>query len=171
MRKIAEDAGCSATAIYIHFKDKESLIEALSLEDFLVLASSLAPLAKTKDPLTRLRRMSEAYVQLALENPHSYRFLFMTSKTAVHPERSLVRDRPEENAYLMLRATIEEALHKGLFRKGLKDADALAQSFLAGVHGVVALHLTNFNDPWIPWRPVKARARLMLDTLIRGLTA
>lgn len=169
MRRIAADAGCSATAIYLYFKDREALIEALSLEDFLLLARKLSPLAKVPDPLERLRRMAEAYGRFALEKPHAYQFLFMTQKAAVPEAAGRQRNRPEENAYLMLRGTIQQALE----RKQLKaeDPDLLGQTLLAGVHGVVALHLTNFEDPWVPWRPVKRRIRFMADALLASFTA
>jgi hypothetical protein len=26
------------------------------------------------------------------------------------------------------------------------------------------------KDPWVPWRPVRKKAQLMIDALIRGLT-
>lgn len=169
MRRIAADAGCSATAIYLHFRDREALIEALSLEDFLLLAHRLAPLAKVSDPLERLGRMAEAYGRFALEKPHAYQFLFMTRKAAVQEAESLARSRPEENAYLLLRETIRQAIKDKRLKAG--DADLVAQTLLAGIHGVVALHLTNFEDPWVPWRPVKARIRFMADTLLASFAA
>jgi AcrR family transcriptional regulator len=169
MRKIARAANCSATAIYLHFPDKQALVEELALTEFLDLAQAFAPLAALPDPVERLRAMGRAYAAFALSRPDSYRFLFMTPKPQVSPVRSGLRNQPQENAYLLLRAFLAEALQTGRFRKEFTDPDLLAQTLLCGVHGVVALHISNFQDPWVPWRPVEGRVDTMIDALFGGL--
>lgn len=169
MRKIARAAGCSATAIYLHFPDKLALVEELALAEFLELARSFQPLANLPDPLQRLRALGRTYAAFALARPDSYRFLFMTPKPQVSPDQSRLRNRPEENAYLLLRKVLAEAIAAGCFREEFTDPDLLAQTLLCGVHGVVALHISNFQDPWVPWRAVERRVDTMLDALLRGL--
>ena len=170
MRRIAKAAGCSATAIYHHFPDKHALVEELALAEFLELAHAFMALATLPEPLERLRAMGLAYAQFALSRPDSYRFLFMTPKPPLDPDRSRLRNRPEENAYLLLRAILAEAIEAGCFREEFTDPDLLAQTLLCGVHGVVALHISNFQDPWVPWRGVDERVETMLDALIAGLS-
>jgi AcrR family transcriptional regulator len=169
MRKIAQAANCSATAIYLHFPDKQALVEELALTEFLDLAQAFLPLADLPDPVERLRAMGRAYADFALARPETYRFLFMTPKPQVSHARSRLRNQPQENAYLLLRAVLSEALETGRFREEFADPDLLAQTLLCGVHGVVALHISNFQDPWVPWRPVQGRVDTMLDALFRGL--
>ncbi len=169
MRRVAAIAGCTATAIYIYFKDKEDLLQALVLEDFLELARDLEGLQALPDPLDRLRALGLAFARYAEAKPDHYRFLFMTPRPAVRPEASLQRHRPDENAYLLARQAAAEALATGRVAPRFQDADALVQTLLSGIHGVVSLHISNFHDPWIPWKPLEARVQLMLETLLRGV--
>ena len=82
MRKIAEAVEYSPTAIYLHFKDKESLVRELCIADFDSLARSFQRIAREPDPLERLRRAGLAYADFAVEHPNHYRLMFMTP----HPE-------------------------------------------------------------------------------------
>jgi hypothetical protein len=63
-----------------------------------------------------------------------------------------------------------EGLAAGRFRPELRDPDMIAQLFMAGMHGIVSLHIARGKDPWVKWRPVRQKARLMVEALIRGLT-
>ena len=49
MRKIAEKIEYSPTAIYLHFKDKRSVLIALCDEDFLRLARELQKIGRVED--------------------------------------------------------------------------------------------------------------------------
>lgn len=169
MRKVAQRCGCTATAIYLYFRDKEALLEALVLEDFLDLARDLEALRSVPDPLERLRRLALAFAAYALAKPAHYRFLFLTPRPALGPEASAGRNHPEVNAYLLGREAAEAALTAGLVRADIGDADALLQTLLAGIHGVVSLHLVRFQDPALPWHPVEARITRMLEVLLRGI--
>lgn len=169
MRRIAQAAGCSATAIYLYFADREDLVQVLVLEDFRTLAQRLEELSRAVDPLVRIRQMAHAFANFAAQNPHHYRFLFMMPRPPVDPAISATRDRPEENAYLLLKTAVEEGVRTHRFRKDLESADGIAQTLLSGIHGVLAFHISAFRDPWLPWLPLEKRIDLMLETLIRGL--
>jgi AcrR family transcriptional regulator len=171
MREVAEKIEYSPTAIYVHFKDKEQLFLELCHSDFRRLAESFAQFAQTPDPVERLRRIGQAYIDFGLKNPNHYRLMFMTPHPQVPEEakEEMGKGNPEEDAYAFLRQTIEEALAAGLFREELKDADLLAQTLWAGVHGVASLQVAKGVDDWVPWCSVKKRADLMLDGLLEGL--
>ena len=173
MRKVAEAVEYSPTAIYLHFKDKESLVRELCLTDFDALAKAFQRIAREPDPLERLRKVGLAYADFALEHPNHYRLMFMTP----HPghgkdEEEFARRRgnPEADAYAFLVATIAEAIEKGRLRPELKDAHAVAQAAWAGVHGVVSLHLAKGSDPWIDWKPLKKTVALVVDAFSRGIS-
>lgn len=172
MRRIADDVGCSATAIYIYFDDKQRLMDALVLEDFLRLAHGFQTLAKVKDPLERIRRAGRQFTAFAVQHPNHYRLLFMTPKPDLAaPVNGIGRDRPGNNPYLFLRSCLEEARDAGCFRPGLEDMDFLAQTLLAALHGVLALQVVQYRDRWIQWRPLQARAEFVLDALITSFKA
>ena len=55
MRKIAAKIDYTATALYTHFADKESLLLALCDADFLALRHAFDRIAQIADPIERLR--------------------------------------------------------------------------------------------------------------------
>lgn len=169
MRKLATKIGYTATGIYHHFKDKQDLLRALMDADFLAFRAGLGRIGKVDDPIERIRKMGNAYVEFAADHPDHYRLLFMTP-VVDHCDGEIVRGDPAQDAYAFLRETVEEAIAAGRFRPELRDADELSQIIWAGVHGLVSLHIAKGHDPWVPWKPLKAVFRRMNEALIRGLT-
>lgn len=172
MRKIAERIEYSPTAIYFHFKDKESVLREICEADFLTLAQELVVIAKVADPIERLRAAGLAYAEFGLSHPNHYRLMFMTP----HPHHEEEDDRadrhkgnPEEDAYAFLRGAVAEAVAAGRLRPELSDADLVAQTLWAGMHGVVSLQCAKADDPWVNWHDASGRTRTMIDTLIRGM--
>ncbi len=170
LRMIAEAVEYTAPTILNHFGSKEGLIFAICDEDFRALRARFERIAKVADPVERLRKIGLAYVEFAMEHPNHYRFMFMTP----HPmpddaDLSYEPGNPDEDAYAFLRATVAEAIEAGRLREDCDDPDLVAQVLWSGVHGLVSLHLTKADNPCLSFRPVKAAARLLVDTTIRGL--
>ena len=171
MRAIAKKIEYSPTAIYSHFQDKEALINELCSTDFMALASGFQRVARVSDPIERLRQIGRAYAEFGVKYTNHYRVMFMTP----HPDfeldkKAIEKGNPQEDAYAMLKATIIEGLKAKRYRAGIRDADLVAQTVWAGIHGVISLEIAKTHDPWVDWRPVKKRIDSMLDTLIEGLT-
>jgi AcrR family transcriptional regulator len=169
MRRIAEAIEYSPTAIYLHFKDKETLVRELCEEDFASLAKAFQKIAREADPLERLRKIGMAYVDFGVEKPNHYRLMFMTARHAPMEMKELEKGNPEEDAYAFLVATVAEAIARGRLRRELTDPHVVAQASWAGVHGVISLHLAKKDDPWVEWRPLKKTAALIVDSMIEGL--
>ena len=171
MRKIADRIEYSPTAIYMHFADKEQLFMEICHEDFRRLAQSMVGLAQVPDPVERLQRIGDAYIEFGLENPNHYRTMFMTPHPPIADSEEALKGKgnPEEDAYELLRATVREALSAGAFREHLRDADLISQTLWAGVHGVVSLQIAKSDDPWVPWSDIRQRARTMTESLLDGL--
>jgi len=172
MRKVAQKIEYSPTAIYVHFQDKEQLFLELCHSDYRRLAESFGQLAQIADPVERLRRIGFAYMEFGIENPNHYRMMFMTS----HPpladdatEKKMGKGNPEEDAYEFLCQTVQEALDAGAFRPELTDADLIAQTLWAGVHGVVSLQIAKCQDDWVTWSSLKDRADLIIQGLMQCL--
>jgi len=159
MRQVAERIEYSPTAIYFHFKDKDSLIRELCERDFLQLAQKFASIARIADPIEKLRRAAHLYLQFGIDNPNHYRVMFMT------PEPAGAAD-----AYAFLKTIVAEAIEQKMFRKDLTDIELVSQTVWAGIHGVVALHIAKSSDATVSWRPLAQRAEAMVDLLIDGLT-
>jgi AcrR family transcriptional regulator len=172
MRAIAEKIEYSPTAIYLHFPDKATLLADLCRQDFQTLARSFSRVMKIADPIERLVKIGHAYVDFAIEHPGQYQFMFgmpYPDDVPPSPDALETKGRPEDDSYALLRLTLDEAMQKKLLRADLKDVDMVAQLIWGAVHGIITLHFSRQKDDWIPWRPLRKTAHVLIDTLVTGL--
>lgn len=167
MRRIADRIEYSPTAIYFHFRDKETLLAELCDCDFRSFAQGFNEIAKIADPVQRLRATGQAYLAFGLENPSHYRVMFMTPKNA--ESQSIEKGNPEEDAYAFLKVIVAELMQTGRFRDGLTDVDLVSQVVWSAMHGVVSLEIAKCTDAWVDWRPIEERARVTIDMILTGL--
>jgi len=167
MRRIADRIEYSPTAIYFHFRDKESLLAELCDCDFRAFAHGFNVIAQIPDPLDRLRAAGRAYVEFGLSNPSHYRLMFMTPKTT--EASTIAKGNPEEDAYAFLKAVVMDLMATGRFRDDLTDPDLAAQVIWSAMHGLVSLEIAKCKDEWVEWRPVEQRAQVVVDMIITGL--
>jgi AcrR family transcriptional regulator len=172
MRKLAAKVHYTATAIYAHFPDKEALLGELVEREFIKFRQAFNATSQIANPIERLAAKGLTFVEFALQQPDAFKFLFRNTQVEAFPKIGLIeRGNPAQDCYAYLRSTVTEALAAGRFRPELRDPDMLAQIFMSGVHGIVSLQIARGKDPWVNWKPVRERARLMIEALIRGLTA
>ncbi|MDD5365221.1 MAG: TetR/AcrR family transcriptional regulator [Gallionellaceae bacterium] len=170
MREIAGRVGCSATAIYLYFRDKRDLFRALCATDFLALAEEMRQMERIVDPMERLHRLGIGYARFALSHPNHYRLMFMTRwPQLAADELGIEQGNPEQDAYAQLYGMVAEAHAAGRFRADLDDPALVAQTLWAGVHGVCSLEITLGEDGWTDWRPFEARIGLMVESLMRAM--
>ena len=170
MRRIAEAIEYSPTAIYVHFKDKDDLFRSICDEDFLALADSFREVAVITDPVEAIGCCGLVYARFGLEHPNHYRLMFMSGKPAAPSEKHLLRrGNIEEDAYAFLRELCSRAVGAKRLRSEFSDPELAAQTFWAGVHGVVSLQISKSEDAWIDWKPVEQRVESMVQTLLRGI--
>jgi AcrR family transcriptional regulator len=167
MREIARKIGYTATALYYHFPDKESLLRELCETDFRALREYFKRLGRIPDPVERIRRTAYAYVRFGLEYPQHYRLMFMTPHPQPVPQ-SIERGNPDQDAYAFLLQAVREAMDAGQFRAEFKDHELMAQALWAAMHGLVALHLTKAKDDWVEWRPPLKTAEVLCQVALRG---
>jgi AcrR family transcriptional regulator len=168
MRAIAARIGYTATALYHHFKDKDALVAELAAVDFRALGRALQEAGSIADPVARLERIGEAYVEFGLSHPMQYQFLFMTRHHEEgrheHPHGD-----PGLECYGFLRQTCAEAIATGRLWPEFVDADELAQIAWGSLHGIVALQVTLGDEPKFRWADVRAEGRKLTRTITRGL--
>ena len=170
MREIAKKIGCSPTALYLHFADKESLLKVLCATDFLALAEGMNAIMQINDPVERLNLLGRAYVEFALSHPNHYRLMFMTPQVGCDiTGDELEKGNPDQDGFAQLLHMVNLAFEAGCFREELKQPSLIAQTLWAGMHGVCALEITKQGDPWVDWQPILSRVLLMQDALMRGL--
>jgi AcrR family transcriptional regulator len=169
MRRIADQIGYTATAIYHHFQDKDALLNELCLNDFRALSDALRRMDQLPDPITRLRVMGENYVRFALSHPQQFRFMFLVERPIPGPEKVTID--AGEDGYSFLLNNIREAIDRGLLRPELTDAEMVAQLVWSGVHGLAAIHLMapGKSHPWMDVRDPDETAKLLIDVVLRGL--
>ncbi|HEY3499619.1 MAG TPA: TetR/AcrR family transcriptional regulator [Polyangiaceae bacterium] len=171
MREIARRIEYSATALYSHFADKETLVRELCKQDFSAFAQSLLErVAASGDPLERFVRAGFVYLDFAEQFPEHYRLMFMSEMPPQNPDAG-ERDDPAHNAYVFVRALVAEAMQQGLFREGLTDVDLVAQVVWGAVHGAAALDLiVPRSEGWLDFRPRQERFAATIDMVARSIT-
>lgn len=170
MRKLADRIGYTATALYFHFPDKESLLGEVVDQQFREFRQAFEVIGQQPDPIQRVAAMGLAFLQFGLEHPDYYRLMFLTSLQAIPKGRTLEKGNPSQDCYAFLLATVEEGLQAGRFAPAHRDAQELAQIFFSSVHGIVAMQLIKGDDDWVDWRPIVPKTRKMIEALIGGLT-
>ncbi len=172
MRAVADAIEYTPTAIYHHFESKQALVTELCHTDFLSLARHFVKAAAIADPVERIRKVGEAYLEFAALHPNHYRFMFLTRIPEVaHTEKFLAetRDDPEKDAYAFLRRACAEAIETGRLREELTDPDEVAQICWASLHGLISLHILKGGKSWVPLRDLKATAGQAMNVLFRGI--
>jgi AcrR family transcriptional regulator len=167
---VGREIGYTGPAVHKIFGSKEALLIELCHSDFAALREVFARLDRVVDPVERLRKIGETYVEFAMRNPNHYRFMFMTPHPAEIVAKSPIdRQNPDQDAYAFVRKSVADAIAAGCFRDEADDADLVAQVLWSGVHGLVSLHLNKGDDPHLNFRPVKKTARFLSDVALRGL--
>lgn len=172
MRRLADEIEYTPGALYVHFADKETLVRAICHTDFLAFAKNFSIAMKVGDAIERLRQLARSYARFALEHPAQYRILFVLDPTAGMKDMSLIeRGNPEEDAYAALELAIQKAIEDGHFPGYRERPHLLAQTFWAGLHGVVSIEIRRTEEMPIPFEEVSLRVQTMCEGLLAGLGA
>ena len=170
MREIAKKINYSATTLYHHFADKEALLQAVCDEDFLKLASGMHQVMQLPDLIARIQALGKGYAMFALQHPNHYRLMFMTPRTPCNPDITRIQQgNTEQDAYAQLKLVVQDAFDAGLFRLEITDAELIAQTIWAGMHGVCSLQIALGQEGWIQWADIEARLQLMQSAMLHGL--
>ena len=137
MRRIAQEIEYTPGTLYWYFKDKDEILFAVHQRGFELLFAAQQPALAIADPVDRLRKLAEIYIEFALENPQYYDLMFIHSATARCIEH-MQEWKVGEAAYNALRATVSQVIAAGRFR-GTDDPDVGAFACWAAVHGIASL--------------------------------
>lgn len=141
-RAIADRAGVSVGTIYSYFGSLQGLMQSLWMQPLERINARLTLIARAAtDPVERIRKLLEAYVEVATGAPELFRgaFLFVRPESLEKPPRAA----PDTAVfYALLMAAIAEGQAEGRVRAG--DPGQLAQLAWAAVHGSLALPV-NFD--------------------------
>ena len=138
MRKLAKRVGLTATAIYRHFEDKEDLLAKVIEEGFEIFASYLHRSLSGTTPEERMLMSGEAYLDFALDHPKYYEIIFVLPD-AIWRKRAPEGGHASNQTFRFLTDRVRECMESGALPKG--DAEEVALSMWAHVHGLVSLYL------------------------------
>jgi AcrR family transcriptional regulator len=149
IRAVADAVGVTSPSIYLHFADKDELIEAVVADVFAELDAAMVAAAEDVDkPLDKLCAYGLAYVQFALEHPEHYRIATMSNPTtpgqdaeAGHIDHVLA-----DSAFTHFMATVEACMDAGVFTKG--DPLPVTLELWSAAHGIASLLIAK---PYLPW--------------------
>ncbi len=168
MRKIARSVGCSATSIYIYFKNKDDLLHALIEEGFDMLFDSITGIPVMQPgtgvdagPEEKLEALCREFVRFGMDNPEYYEIMFQ-----LHPKH--MRRYPAEkfrkarkNIDLMM-DVLNDGHNAGLFY--VPDARLVANVIVSTLHGGISLMNAGRID-------VKIDRVAYVETIIRSVLA
>ena len=125
MRRVAEAVGITPMAIYRHYPDRAALLNALADEGFEELAASLGAKRFSGRIEQRLAKMTEIYLEHALQNPRLFELMFLKpgakALAATHGISKLAAPR---NRSPMVEA-VREGMKSSHFREGRSVGDRL----------------------------------------------
>lgn len=170
IRKIAEKIEYAPSTIYLHFKDKQELLESICIDTFAKLNESMTELdQRDLAPLERLEQGMRCYINFGLQHPHHYLATF--GVPARDEQGKTIESEAVGNIGLQsfshLQAIIARCMDSGDIRKG--DAMVTAQSVWMMIHGVTDLLITHTEYSGFPWAPKDQLVDLSVANLIRGL--
>jgi AcrR family transcriptional regulator len=139
VRKVAARARLSPMAMYRHFSDKDTLLDALMQEGLSAWAQKVHAIRAT-DPMKWLEELGEAYLDFALSQPHLFdaAFFLPAPKARQYPD-DFVAGRSPVVALMMVR--IDQAKVNGSL--GEKPALDLALTMSALAQGMVSMYRAN----------------------------
>lgn len=156
IRAVAARAGVSTPSVYLHFADKQTLLDAACDAVFTALDGAMqVAAAQAGDPLDGLFRRGVAYVRFALANPEHYRIIMMgrpRPDDAVRELEVLATSR----AFTGLLDAVRDCVTAGIMRG---DVTAIALQLWACAHGTASLMIAK---PALPY-PAD-----FVDSVIRG---
>ena len=166
MRKIAQAIEYTPGALYSYFKDKDEILFALHQRGFDALFAMQRPALAIADPVERLRKLGEIYIEFALANPQTYDLMFIASKTG-----HAIKDADEwcgERTYTVVRDAMREIIESGRLR-ATTDPEVAAFAAWSAVHGIVSLVIRNRCN-LIPEedreRVVRSATQLLIEQLL-----
>jgi AcrR family transcriptional regulator len=125
IRAVAHRVGVTPPSIYLHFADKDALLDAVCARYFERLDVVMQRLAADQPTtIERLRAQGMAYVRFALDNPELYRIATMGDPMP----GSDVDATLNSSAFVHLRDTVQALVDEGIYPPG--DATVMGLELL-----------------------------------------
>jgi len=161
IRQVAEAVGVTSPSIYLHFADKDALLDAVVIDVFAELdAAMIAAAEGVEHPLDRLAAYGMAYIHFGVDHPEHYRIATMDP---CHQPDSGVDAALQTSAFDHLRSAVVDCMRAGIFRDG--DPVPVTLDLWAAAHGIASLLITK---PYLPWGDLETVATRALCVAAMG---
>ncbi len=160
IRSVAERVGVTPPSIYLHFQDKDALLDAVCARYFEKLDDEMQRVsAMQSDTAEVLRAQGLAYVRFATENPELYRIATMSEwKSGSNVDAALA-----SSAFEHMCASVTVLMGEGILPAG--DASDIALELWSAAHGVAALLIAK---PHLPFGDAEAFTDRVLRAVFSG---
>jgi AcrR family transcriptional regulator len=137
MRPVAERVGITPMAIYRHYEDRASLLNAVADQGFEELAARVQALRLKGGVEQQLMKVSEVFLDAALKFPNLYELMFLAPREGarVYPADFKAGNSPTFNPTVTL---LEKAMRAGELRRD--DPVEIAFELSAMSHGLIVLY-------------------------------
>jgi len=148
IRRIADIIEYSPTTIYLYFKDKDEIFYNLHEIGFQKMQEMNKNLDDIHNPLLRLHKMGENYIQFGIENSEYYDLMFIQPEPMEKLTEMGCEWENGDAALTRLRDTLIECMEKGYIAK--TDPTVLSLSVWSMVHGLVSLATRQRLEKLVP---------------------
>jgi len=136
LRAVAAAAGVSTPSVYLHFADREALLEAVCIRVWGEL-ESLFHESRGDDPFHSLGQFGRAYARFAIDHPVQYRVLLMRP--------AIQENKAADACFRLMVEAVSACVDSGLLHG---DPRTLALQLWSAVHGAVSLVIAQPHLPW-----------------------
>ncbi|OBB05784.1 TetR family transcriptional regulator [Mycobacteriaceae bacterium 1482268.1] len=160
IRSVAQRVGVTPPSIYLHFADKDALLDAVCARYFEKLDEEMQRVVVDQPSTVEvLRAQGLAYVRFAMQTPELYRIATMgEGRPGSDVDMTL-----NSSAFQHLRSSVEKLIEEGVYAPG--DATMVALQLLTAAHGVAALLI---SKPYLPWGDAEGFADQTLSAACLG---
>lgn len=167
MRKIADKAGISATAIYRHFSNKEELFHRLVNKGFSTYTQYLTPALEEATAEARFHKTMEYALDFILEQPKYFELIFVHSETKeelVNFQDLRINSKISFDFYT---ARITECMEEGYLKKD--KASEISVLLLAAYTGFFGLYTSGLLPR--THKEIKQLYQRSIDRILNGIVA
>ena len=158
-RKIASAVGCSATTIYIYYKNLDDLLHHLRMEGFARLTQYLQETSGAS-AIERILEMGKAYFRFGMEHPNYYDVMFFYRFREL-PKADMIQR--EIYALTLLRDAVKSGIESGEIR-GDVDLMVLTNGLWAEIHGITSLAVSGRL-----WQTAQGQHERVLQAIFEGM--
>lgn len=160
IRSVAKRVGVTPPSIYLHFADKNTLLDAVCARYFERLDEVMQQMARDHaSTVDRLWAQGMAYVRFALQTPELYRIATMGDSRPGSPVDLTLNS----SAFVHLRDSVQALMDEGIYPVG--DATVMGLELLTVAHGIAALLISR---PYLPFGDVEQFADRVLRSACCG---